>query len=88
MPGIVRQPDLCTGGFMNVTASFSTFVNNLPVVRYGDIRQPHPKKPPCIDIGATVSGADIYVDNLHVQYIGHPTTLDTQVQGSPNVIGN
>lgn len=84
MPGSVRKPDLDSAGYSNATSSPNTYVNNLQMTRYSDQRTPGYH-----DCGKTISGAEVFCNNRHCQYIGHPTTAPTtQVQGSPNVIIN
>lgn len=84
MPGAVRKPDLDSSGNPNESASEDTFIDNLQLVRYSDVRTP-----PCTNVGITVPGAFVYCNNLHVQWIGHPTDCpSTQTEGSPDVIVN
>lgn len=81
MPGAVRKSDVDSDGFSNKTSSPDTIINNISATRYGD------KRKKGTDSGTTVKGAEIFINNRHMQYIGHPDG-NTQIQGSPNVIGN
>lgn len=84
MPGVVRLPDIDSAAAPNITSSPDTITNNLLTTRYGDVRTPG-----YTDCGVTIPGAEVFVNNRHIQYIGHPTTAPTtQIEGSPNVIAN
>jgi uncharacterized Zn-binding protein involved in type VI secretion len=88
MPGAVRKPDLDSMGFVNATYSPDTFINSLNAARGSDMRV-KPGQKPASDCGITVGGAEIFINNKHMQYISHPVTNGaTQIAGSPNVIGN
>lgn len=82
MPGAVRKSDVDSKGVSNATSSPDTIINNISATRYGDKR-----KNGATDCGTTVKGAEIFINNRHMQYIGHPDGA-VQIQGSPNVIGN
>lgn len=84
MPGVVRRPDLSTYPKANMTYSPNVFVDNLNCVRYSDRRFPSDG----INIGLTVGGAEVFANDLHIQYIGHPNTRSTQIEGSCTVIIN
>lgn len=93
MPGIVNQPHLDSDSHVNLTFSLDTFCHMLPIVRYYDARVPEfhfDFEHICAwDCGITIDGADIIVNNRHIQYIGHPTTSGSiQCQGCGIVIGN
>lgn len=84
MPGVVRKPDLSSYPRSNVSASVNTIANNLQIVRNSDCRFSDDGT----NIGVTVGGAEVFVNGMHIQYIGHPNTKSTQTEGSPNVIAN
>ena len=84
MPGVVRKPDLSSYPKSNVSASTDTIANNLQIVRNSDARFSDDGT----NIGVTIGGAEVFVNGLHIQYIGHANTKSTQVEGSPNVIAN
>lgn len=84
MPGVVRKPDLSSFPRSNASASSDTIANNLQIVRNSDVRFSDDGT----NIGVTIGGAEVFVNGLHIQYIGHPNTKSTQTQGSPNVIAN
>ena len=84
MPGAVRKSDVDCSGNPNMSASNDTLINNIPLVRYGDLRT-HLKQ----NQGLTTSGAEVYCNNRHAQYVGHPIEQSSgQAQGSYNVIIN
>lgn len=89
MPGVVRITDLCSGHGPcsprpNMTSSMDTFVNNLGVERFGDVRTVH-----CLHTGTNVGIHDVYVNNRMIQTCGDPVSCgSTQTQCTTDVFVN
>ena len=89
MPGIIKRSDLDSYGWTNISYSTSVKCENIEVIRYGDSRVHPPEPMDGCNCGITIKGAEVMVENLHLQYIGHPTTSGSvQCQGTGTVIAN
>ena len=80
MPGVVRMPDVDSGGHPNITSSPDTFTNSLKTTRIFDVRTCY---------GADLGTHTVFVNSRDIQVCGDPVTSGcVQVQCSSNVFAD